>query len=66
MAKYKVIAASTVTVGEFKKLIEDLPNDYLMSWCGMDDGFINISHEEKRVTFDTENLNEYCGYDDEE
>ena len=59
MEEYVVVSASVVTVGEFKKLIEDLPNDYRIYWCGVDEGYINICHDRKLVTFDTVNLNEY-------
>lgn len=54
MKKNYVIAANCITVGEFKKLIEDLPNDYKLYCCGTEEVYIDVITEDKQVIIDNE------------
>ena len=49
------IESGLVTVGEFKELIKDLPDDYILTCCGVDEFYINVLATQRAVTIDTEN-----------
>lgn len=55
MKKNYSIAASCVTVGELRKLLEDLPQDYKVTFCGEAEGFINVLGADGYITLDHTN-----------
>ena len=52
MEKNYSITSSLVTVREFKELIKDLPNDYIVTCCGVGEFYINVLGTEKAVVID--------------
>lgn len=55
MEKNCAIVVSCSTIGEFKKLIADIPNDYKITWGGVPEFYINILSS-GYVCLDEENI----------
>lgn len=58
------IAINRITLGELRKLLEELPDDYAVSFAGAFEGFINVYTTDKVVIFDTttDYMEEYNDY----
>lgn len=59
MSKNYSVVVSCATVGEFKKFIADLPNDYLITWGGVPEFYINVLNDGKAICLDEENIVAY-------
>ena len=63
---YAICAGELTTIGEFKKLIEDVPDDYFINCCGENKFFINVCPSSGDVCIDTVKVSfeeVICSYD---
>ena len=62
MEKNYVIAGGGMTpIGELRALIADIPDNYFVNCCGVDNFYINVNPNKQMAVIDTENFNDYYG-----
>ena len=50
---YTIASGGITTIGELRKLIADIPNDYFVSICGEHNFYINVCPKSGDVVIDT-------------
>lgn len=62
--KSKRVENYKITVGELRKLIEDIPADYKFTVCGSDKFYKHVDTQRKILTLDHDDLDESYDYFD--